>query len=64
MVTAAPERVSSRQASTIALRVRSFCRTRPPPSPGGFLLLSGSVTAISAPPALMMVISLDESVLA
>ena len=48
MVTSAPERVSSRAASTMARRVRSFCLTRPP-SPGGFLLLSATVAVMPAP---------------
>jgi hypothetical protein len=61
MVTSAPDRVSARLASTIALLVRSFCLARPP-SPGGFLLLSAVVAAI--PAAFMEVLSLHESVLA
>jgi hypothetical protein len=61
MVTSAPDLVSSRLASTIALLVRSFCLARPP-SPGGFLLLSAAVAAIAA--AFMKVISPHESVLA
>ena len=54
MVTSTPERVSSRAASMMARRVRSFCLSLPclsllAPSPGGFLLLSVVVAAIPAP---------------